>query len=115
MLINSNQGMFRRNLKPALLLSIVTLSFLGLFFGVFAKVGIGSNKPNIISYVAKWDTVRVLRNPHKGWYHHHYDNSLHRYGIQDELGFSEFNGPFISPLCLEFSGARRRCVQLGDH
>ena len=23
---------------------------------------------------AKWDTVRVLENPHKGWYHHYYDN-----------------------------------------
>ena len=23
---------------------------------------------------SKWDTVRVLENPHKGWYHHYYDN-----------------------------------------
>jgi hypothetical protein len=27
-----------------------------------------------------WDDRRVLRNPHKGWYHHYYDNGLKRYG-----------------------------------
>lgn len=27
-----------------------------------------------------WDTERVLENPHKGWYHHYFDNSLEKYG-----------------------------------
>ncbi len=27
-----------------------------------------------------WDTLRVLDNPHKGWYHHFYANSLNNYG-----------------------------------
>ncbi len=36
-----------------------------------------------------WNDRRVLRNPHKGWYLHYYDNGLKRYGsvvVQPELG-----------------------------
>ena len=28
---------------------------------------------------ATWDTIRVLENPHKGWYHHYYDNGHLKY------------------------------------
>jgi hypothetical protein len=27
-----------------------------------------------------WDTVTVLKNPHKGWYIHYYDNAINKYG-----------------------------------
>jgi len=27
-----------------------------------------------------WDDQKVCENPHKGWYHHYYDNSLKKYG-----------------------------------
>jgi len=31
----------------------------------------------------KWSKVRVLRNPHKGWVHHYYDNDLSIYPPRD--------------------------------
>lgn len=34
----------------------------------------------------KWDAERVLRNPHKGWFHHYYDNSTGIYlGTPEEI------------------------------
>lgn len=34
---------------------------------------------NIFDLTSSWDTMRVLHNPHKGWYHHYYDNEIGRY------------------------------------
>jgi len=45
-----------------------------------------------IDFKADWDTVRVLKNPHKGWYHHLLDNSIDRYKIKDEQIFRSFPG-----------------------
>lgn len=44
-----------------------------------------------ISFTEKWDTVRVLDNPHKGWYHHMLDNGIGKYLIQDEELFHSFS------------------------
>lgn len=33
-----------------------------------------------------WDTVTVLKNPHKGWYIHYYDNGIERYGASLQPG-----------------------------
>ncbi|HBL77347.1 MAG: hypothetical protein A2W90_21750 [Bacteroidetes bacterium GWF2_42_66] len=38
-----------------------------------------------IDFKANWDTVRVLKNPHKGWYHHLLDNGIDHYKIKDEI------------------------------
>lgn len=35
-------------------------------------------------YMPYSDTLRVLENPHKGWYHHYYSNSLDKYGLTSE-------------------------------
>ena len=32
-----------------------------------------------IDLTQKWDTLRVLDNPHKGWYHHLLDNGISKY------------------------------------
>jgi len=39
-----------------------------------------------IDLTTSWDSVRVLENPHKGWYHHYPDNGTHRY-IPDSDGY----------------------------
>jgi hypothetical protein len=40
----------------------------------------------------KWDTIRPLANPDKGWYHHLLDNGIHKYLIQDEKELTGFPG-----------------------
>lgn len=36
------------------------------------------------------DTIRVLKNPYKGWYHHLLDNGIKKYGIRDDSAFASF-------------------------
>ena len=38
----------------------------------------------------KWDTIRPLVNPDKGWYHHMLDNGINKYLIQDEKDLTGF-------------------------
>ncbi len=52
----------------------------------------GCTKPTEISFSEKWDTVRVLKNPHKGWYHHLLDNGIETYKITNDSVFSAFPG-----------------------
>lgn len=40
----------------------------------------------------KWDSIRPLVNPDKGWYHHMLDNGIHKYLIQDEKDLTGFPG-----------------------
>lgn len=40
----------------------------------------------------KWDTIRPLANPDKGWYHHMLDNGIGKYLIQDEKDLINFSG-----------------------
>lgn len=42
--------------------------------------------------VSKWDTIRPLVNPDKGWYHHMLDNGINKYLIQDEKDLTDFPG-----------------------
>jgi hypothetical protein len=41
---------------------------------------------------AKWDTVRPLANPDKGWYHHMLDNGIGKYLLKDESELKAFPG-----------------------
>ena len=43
-----------------------------------------------IDFKPNWDTLRVLENPHKGWYHHLLDNGISTYKINDEKLFRSF-------------------------
>jgi hypothetical protein len=45
-----------------------------------------------VSFIHQWDTVRVLKNPHKGWYHHLLDNGISKYPIKDDTVFAAFPG-----------------------
>lgn len=50
--------------------------------------------PSVITvdYIPQWDTIRVLENPHKGWYQHFYDNQIVKYKVQDKELFRNFPG-----------------------
>jgi len=39
-----------------------------------------------------WDTTTPLANPHKGWYHHYYDNGIQKYLIEDDAELLAFPG-----------------------
>jgi hypothetical protein len=45
-----------------------------------------------ISFAENWDSVRVLKNPYKGWYHHLLDNGINKYAIKDDSVFAAFPG-----------------------
>lgn len=45
-----------------------------------------------VDFTDKWDTIRVLQNPHKGWYHHLLDNGVERYAIKNDSAFASFPG-----------------------
>ena len=65
------------------------LILLGCF--LFACSTIPTAKQNI-DFKAQWDTLRVLENPHKGWYHHLLDNGVDSYKIKDDSILSIFPG-----------------------
>jgi len=43
-----------------------------------------SNQQRVVDITPHWDSLRVLENPHKGWYHHLLDNGIAKYSIKDE-------------------------------
>jgi len=55
-----------------------------------ACAGCSSGKE--VSFTDQWDTLRVLRNPHKGWYHHLLDNGISKYPIKNDSVFCSFPG-----------------------
>lgn len=48
--------------------------------------------PQQTALISKWDTLRPLINPDKGWYHHMLDNGLDNYLVQDEKELNAFIG-----------------------
>jgi hypothetical protein len=58
---------------------------------------------NAVDITARWDTLRVLLNPDKGWYHHYMDNSVRRYGLESEAELDTFPG--MHHLFLRFAWA----------
>ncbi|MCK0147216.1 beta-galactosidase [Arenibacter sp. F26102] len=49
-------------------------------------------RPQKTDLVNKWDTLRPLVNPDKGWYHHMLDNGIESYLVQDENDLTTFIG-----------------------
>jgi hypothetical protein len=45
-----------------------------------------------VNLAERWDTIRPLENPHKGWYHHMLDNGIDKYLIEDDSVFLSFPG-----------------------
>lgn len=68
-----------------------------IFFILLSVCIISSKRPvfsqdQVIDFTSKWDTIRVLKNPYKGWYHHMLDNGIKRYAITDDLLLDTFPG-----------------------
>jgi hypothetical protein len=61
----------------------------GILFSSFGCSYFASQKTDL---TMKWDTIRPLANPDKGWYHHLLDNGIHKYLIQDEKDLTGFPG-----------------------
>ncbi|MBD0777576.1 beta-galactosidase [Maribacter sp. ANRC-HE7] len=68
---------------------LVSLIFVTLIFSCSSKENFSPQKTDLVS---KWDTLRPLINPDKGWYHHMLDNGIERYLIQDEKDLTTFVG-----------------------
>ena len=51
-------------------------------------------KPSLqtVDFKVNWDTIRVLKNPNKGWYHHLLDNGVDKYPIKNDSLFAAFPG-----------------------
>lgn len=45
-----------------------------------------------IDLTGMWNSQKVLKNPHKGWYHHYYDNGLWGYKTQTDSDLDSFPG-----------------------
>ena len=54
--------------------------------------GISPNSGAAGGWTARADSTRVLANPHKGWYHHYYDDAGTRYGERDAGDLAGFPG-----------------------
>ncbi len=46
----------------------------------------------LIDMRGMWNSEKVLKNPHKGWYHHYYDNILWRYRTNSDSDLDNFPG-----------------------
>lgn len=58
---------------------------------IFLNSGCKSDN-QIANFRDQWDTLRVLSNPYKGWYHHLLDNGIHKYPISNDEVFDTFPG-----------------------
>ena len=45
-----------------------------------------------IDLTKMWDSEKVLENPHKGWYHHYFDNRSWKYGTKSDADLDNFPG-----------------------
>lgn len=63
-----------------------------LIFGFLFACNLHKQAPQTIDFKAQWDTLRVLKNPHKGWYHHLLDNGIDKYTISNDSLFETFPG-----------------------
>ncbi len=59
---------------------------------IISVCGSASLHDRTINFASQWDTVRVLRNPYKGWYHHLFDNGISKYVIKNDSVFASFPG-----------------------
>ena len=68
----------------------ITFSLIVWFlFACLTSSNLLAQKTDLIN---KWDTIRPLINPDKGWYHHMLDNGINKYLIQDEKDLTGFPG-----------------------
>jgi hypothetical protein len=56
-----------------------------------------------LDHRSAWDLDQVLKNPHKGWHHHFWDDGLDRYGAESDEELLDFPG--MDHLYLRFAWA----------
>jgi hypothetical protein len=66
--------------------------FVFLFISITSPYGSVHAQDQKIEFTSQWDTVRVLKNPYKGWYHHLLDNGIDQYAINNDSIFTSFPG-----------------------
>lgn len=66
--------------------------FLVSFIGFLFACSVRQTNLQTFYFQSSWDTIRVLENPHKGWYHHLLDNGIEGYKISDDSVFASFPG-----------------------
>jgi hypothetical protein len=64
----------------------------GAAFSLILSCGPGNGPVKEVGFRACWDTVKVLENPGKGWYHHMPDNGVERYLVRNDSLFDAFPG-----------------------
>jgi hypothetical protein len=66
--------------------------FILLSICVMSANGLGQSQDRTIDFTSQWDTIRVLKNPYKGWYQHLLDNGINQYAIKNDSVFASFPG-----------------------
>ncbi len=61
-----------------------------LFICLISACGSVHTQNQKIDFRSQWDTIRVLNNPYKGWYHHLLDNGVSQYAIKNDSIFASF-------------------------
>lgn len=80
---------WEKSLSRLLMLSLLlTLTGVG-SCGESEEDEMSSNDPSLESIL---DSKRVLENPHKGWFHHYYDDNHVRYPIGEDANIDNFPG-----------------------
>ena len=88
--------------------------FFILICGITVSFNIGSTQNPVqkIDFTLQWDTLRVLKNPYKGWYHHLLDNGVDAYKIKDEAIFR--TSPGMDHLYLRLAWSYLEPAELGE-
>ena len=60
--------------------------------GIISSCSSGKKQDQLLNLEDRWDTLRPLANPDKGWYHHMLDNGIGKYLIQDDSELLAFPG-----------------------
>lgn len=61
--------------------------------GIMLLSGCGNTFTKVSAdLTGQWDTLRVLENPDKGWYHHMLDNGIGKYLLDNDNTLAEFPG-----------------------
>ncbi len=66
-----------------------TMKFLAAVLTLFGLASC-DGKTVQVDLSGSWDDKKVLKNPDKGWYHHHLDNSITYYGVQEDSELDDF-------------------------
>lgn len=74
--------------------SIIALALMAILFACKPNEQTAPLNPVLqtVDFRPNWDTISVLKNPYKGWYHHLLDNGVESYKIQNEQTFFQFPG-----------------------